>query len=176
MAFLKSVIVLLAVIASVDGFSVGGNVPSSHNAVAPRPLMMRTASSLARRNNMQAYKHSSSQSTLRMSSSDIQDDSPWYSQVSIPYAVALAVFLGFAAFLAPGEFGSEVDNGMIQAYIDNPVAPNLNPIFNAEFNLLGAAPLVLAGLVCPQAVSSRGLPPAPFLAASAFAGYGGLGM
>jgi hypothetical protein len=106
---------------------------------------------------------------------DESDDSPWYSQVSVPYALMLSVFIGFAAFLAPGEFGSELDNNMIQAYIDNPASPGLNPIFNAEFNLLGAAALVLAGLVVPQAVPNKGLPPGPFLAASAFAGYGGLG-
>lgn len=117
-------------------------------------------------------------SSLQMTSSkDVSNnDSPWYWPVSIPYAAALGVFVGFAAVVAPGEFGSSLDNDMIQAYIDNPASPNLNPIFNTEFNLLGAAPLVLAGLVCPQNVPEKGVQPGPFLAASAAAGYGGLGM
>jgi hypothetical protein len=104
-----------------------------------------------------------------------EDASSLFSQASIPYSAALAVFLGFAAFVAPGSFGAESDNAMLQAYIDNPVAPGLNEIFNTEFNLLGIIPIVMACLLFPQA-SPTGLPPTPFLLGSAGFGYFGLGM
>lgn len=180
MAFLKSLALFLSVVVTIDGFaSVGKHASLSENAARrmtpPSVPSSNFGASVSTNHPIHTIKHNKVTSCLSMSSSDI-DDSPWYSQVSIPYAAALAVFLGFAAFLAPGEWGSETDNAMIQAYIDNPLSPGLNPIFNAEFNLLGAAALVLAGLVCPQAVPNKGLPPAPFLAASVFAGYGGLGM
>jgi hypothetical protein len=103
-----------------------------------------------------------------------EDGSSLFSQASIPYGAALAVFLGFAAFVAPGSFGAESDNAMLQAYIDNPVAPGLNEIFNTEFNLLGIIPIVMACLLFPQA-SPTGLPPAPFLLGSVGLGYFGLG-
>lgn len=183
MAILKSILLLLAITTTVNGFSALKRPGLLRNVVQmPAPTHPHDTStdktfSRSRGNSTpeKRLNHCYS-SSLYMSSSDLDnDDSPWYSQVSVPYALALVVFIGFAAFLAPGEFGSSLDNEMIQAYIDNPTYPGLNPIFNAEFNLLGAAALVLAGLVLPQAVPSKGLPPGPFLAAASFAGYGGLG-
>ena len=175
MVFIKSLILLLSVSARAGAFTVGGKPGYLQNA-AQKPLL-KSASFGRRPTLMNENKWGTciSQSILQMSlSTSEDDDSTWYSNVSVPYAAALAVFVGFAAFLGPGEFGSESDNAMIQAYIDNPMSPGLNPIFNAIFNLLGAAPLVLSSLVYPQA-SSKGLSPVPFLAASAAMGYGGLG-
>lgn len=172
MALLKSVVLLLYVTSLSDAFAAlarAGSLKGRHRQLSPPAASKHDAVLVQTR-------LIPTSTTLKMSTLDDEsDDSPWYSQVSVPYALMLSVFIGFAAFLAPGEFGSELDNNMIQAYIDNPASPGLNPIFNAEFNLLGAAALVLAGLVVPQAVPNQGLPPGPFLAASAFAGYGGLG-
>lgn len=174
MTFVQSLVLFLSVTAKIDAFIVGGNSGSClRKHVAAHPQASLGQRSTVLHEGLWIFSHSNLQ--MSSSTSEDDDDSPWYSNVSIPYAAALGVFIGFATFLAPGEFGAQADNAMIQAYIDNPVSPGLNPIFNAIFNLLGAAPLVLSTLVYPQA-SPKGLTPAPFLAASAAVGYGGLGI
>lgn len=129
------------------------------------------------------HKDDSASTRIRMSMRSSQNDDETASIVpsSISYTVALAILLGFALFVAPGSFGSDADNAMLQAYMDNPASPTgLNVIFNTEFNLLGIIPIVMACLLFPQAAATPpdgggGLPLAPFVAASAALGYFGLG-
>lgn len=178
MAFLQHLVVVLLVVLTSLNASTDAFVIALQNCAQVKTLSSRRQirAPRGRIESNNSYKQTSVSNRMLSSDDSIDDDSPWYSPVSIPYAAALGLFFGYAALFAPGEFGSQLDNDMIQAYIDNPTSPGLNPIFNVIFNLLGAAPLVLAPLVYVQAVPKKGVPPGPFLAASALAGYGGLGM
>ena len=160
MTFFKTIILILSV-ARIDAFTIGASRSVrvvSH--VATPPLCV--------------VKHDRTVSSKLQMSSSSPENSPGYSQGSVLFAKALVGFIAFAAFIAPGAFGDPSDNAMIQAYIDNPLDSGLNPIFNTEFNLLGIVPIVMACLVYPQD-PPKGLSPTPFVASSAFLGYGGLG-
>jgi hypothetical protein len=159
MAYLQHLVVVLLVVLTSLNARTDAFVTGLQNQVKTLSSRRQISAPRGRIESNNSYKQTSV--SKRMSSSDdsIDDDSPWYSPVSIPYAAVLALFFGYAALFAPGDFGSQLDNDMIQAYIDNPTSPGLNPIFNAIFNLLGAAPLVLAPLVCVQAVPTRACRP-----------------
>jgi hypothetical protein len=106
-----------------------------------------------------------------------EDEVVDYFQFNPLYGGLLAAFLTYGIFLSPGEIFSDIDNGMLQAYMDNPSQPQgINELFLCIFNGLGIMPLVLSQLVVPQGNNKSGLPAAPFLLASAAMGYGGLGV
>ena len=173
MAFLKYVVLLLSLRRS-DSFTKIRN-GSFHNEVSQLTTLPTPVATKCQRTPNPCIRNNKDKKTtcLYMNSNSSSQES-LFSQVSIPYSVALAIFLGFAAFLAPGSFGAEQDNAMLQAYFDNPLAPGWNEIFYAEFNLLGIIPILMSCLLFPQA-SPMGLPPTPFLVASAGFGYFGLG-
>lgn len=83
--------------------------------------------------------------------------------------------LVFAAFLAPGEFNSASDTAMIENFIANPSAPDLNPFFLMIFNLLGLPAAAYACTSNPRASTKGGLPSTvPMLSSLAF-GYFAMG-
>jgi hypothetical protein len=107
---------------------------------------------------------------------DDGDDTSLLSNLNPLYAGLWLTFLTYAVFLSPGEIGADMDNQMIQAFIENPVAPQgFDPLFFAVFNGLGVMPFVLAQLACPQGSATRGAPAAPFFVASVAMGFGGAG-
>lgn len=171
MAFLKYVFVLLSLTRN-DAYIITKS-RSFRNLVSQLTTSPTPLATTCQRTPNHCVVNKDTTTCLHMSGSSSQES--LFSQVSIPYTAALGILLGFAAFLAPGSFGAEADNVMLQAYFDNPLAPGFNEIFNAEFNLLGIIPVIMACLLFPQA-SPTGLPPTPFLAASAGFGYFGLGM
>lgn len=90
------------------------------------------------------------------------------------FGLAWLSLLAFTAFIAPGSFGSAIDNEMIAKIIENPLQPDINQLFYFVFNLFVIIPVCLAAVILPQA-SNEGAPPTPFLIGSAFLGYFALG-
>jgi hypothetical protein len=96
-------------------------------------------------------------------------------QSNLVFGALYVAFLSFAFIFSPGEIGADVDNTLIQSFIENPTSPaGFNELFFAVFNLLGVMPLVMSQLVFPQG-SKKGLPATPFCLASVAMGYFALG-
>ena len=151
-------LVTLLMIASVSGFSIG---TSSKKSMLSRP-------------SKPAWQHISPQK-LQLSSSS-EEKEGILSNFSPLYGGLWGAFLTFGLFLSPGSVGDPTDISIIQAYIDNPAAPEgINPIFLIIFNGLGVMPLVLSQLTCPQG-NKEGPPAAPFLVAALGMGYGAAGL
>ena len=106
----------------------------------------------------------------RFASNKVDEETERSWRIDPLYAALVLVLLTWT-FVAPGEFGSAQDFALLENYIANPGDPEgFSAGFLALFNLLGLIPLIAASVVAPQS-SPRGLPLAPFLAASAAAGY-----
>lgn len=111
-----------------------------------------------------------------LSASVLNDDGDGDGALTINpiYAGMWAALLGFAIFLAPGEFNGQVDTDMINQIIANPTNPGLNEIFMVIFNFFVVAPITLACLLMPGAKGQK-FPATPFVAGSAFVGFFALG-
>jgi hypothetical protein len=108
--------------------------------------------------------------------SKVDDDdaeiSPWGID---PFFGSLLLALLAYAFAAPGVFNSPQDQALLDNYIANPTDPEgFNLLYLTIFDLLGIIPVIAASVALPQG-SKKGLPAAPFLAASAALGFFGAG-
>lgn len=150
---------MLMMVSSVGGFSIGG---SHKKMVSLRPFEP-------------VHPYSTSGQKLQFSSGS-EEKEGILSNFNPLYGGLWAAFLTFGLFLSPGSIGDPADTAIIQAYIDNPTAPEgINPVFLIIFNGLGVMPLVLSQLACPQG-SPRGPPAGPFFAAAFGMGYGAAGL
>lgn len=149
----------------VQGFSVSPSTLTTSNLLLP-----------ARPGRQHVSRSTSLSTKLQESSHPSRETSSWLSNSSSLYGGLWAVFLAFGLFFSPGTIGDPADTAMIQAYIDNPAAPEgINPVFLFIFNGLGVMPLVISQLACPQG-SKDGPPAAPFLSAAFGMGYGAAGL
>ena len=149
---------MLLMAASVNGFLIG---TSNKNVLSLRP-------------SKPALQDRAPQK-LQFSSSSKEKEG-LLSNFSPLYGGLWGAFLTYGLFLSPGSVGDPADFSIIQAYIDNPTAPEgINPVFLIIFNGLGVMPLVLSQLACPQG-NREGPPAAPFLVAALGMGYGAAGV
>lgn len=95
-------------------------------------------------------------------------------KINPPYAIAYLLFIAIAAYMSTTE-PAGASQALIEQFIADPVNPGYNELFLAEFNALGLIGIPMACLVMPGA-KGQSLPAPPFLIASSFAGYGGLGI
>ena len=110
---------------------------------------------------------------LHLSSKNLADDSnstaKYWDATRISAVITYVALLAFI-FVSPGAIGDPADNELIAKIVADPSNPGINPYFYTIFNLFTTMPIILAAVTCPQA-SREGLPPAPFLLASAAIGY-----
>lgn len=96
-------------------------------------------------------------------------------QLNPPFIVAFVGFLTFAYFRTVGE-GPGASQDVLNLFLADPIHPRVNELFAVVFNLLGLVAFPMACLIMPSAgAKEQKLPAPPFLMASAFAGFGGLG-
>ena len=104
-------------------------------------------------------------------SSSADDEKYSISPSNLPFAIIWTSLLIYTYFIAPGELqGSDFDQNIIQAIIENPQKPEVNELFIFVFNQFVVIPSALACVALPQA-SKYGPPPAPFLIGASFGGY-----
>jgi hypothetical protein len=109
--------------------------------------------------------------SLTLQATSVDDDKPLTWKFNPLYGGLSAIFLGYALFLSPGEFFSQADNDILNAFLADPIEPmGVSKLFVAVFNELGVMPMVMASLMFAQG-SKKGLPGAPFALASEFMGY-----
>lgn len=94
--------------------------------------------------------------------------------------VHAVTWLALVAFtfspVAPGSLGSDQDNAMLQAIINDPLHPEgINSVFYVVFNLFGPMPVILASLLLPQQSPGK-LSAGPFLIAASGIGYFAMGI
>lgn len=95
--------------------------------------------------------------------------------ISFPYAAAWIGFIAFALFGTASEsLGGEASKELIDKFIQNPLNPGINHIFNYIFNLFAWIPFSLSALIMPGAKKQL-LPATPFLLGSTMIGYMSLG-
>jgi hypothetical protein len=154
----KLLIATLSVFTLVSGFSIGGSKARILPARFSEPVSRHLA-----------------QHKLQLSSNS-EEKGGMLSSFNPLYGSLWAAFLAFGLFLSPGSIGDPADTAILQAYIENPTAPEgINPIFLIIFNSLGVMPLIIAQLACPQG-SKEGLPATPFLGAALGMGFGAAGL
>lgn len=149
----------------------------SRNALSS-PKLTTTISSTSTRSAVFQPQTSTLTSTLTLQATSVDDDDdndndnePLTWQFNPLYGGLSAIFLGYALFLSPGEFFSQADNNVLNAFLADPIAPlGISKLFVAVFNELGVMPIVMASLMFAQG-SKKGLPGAPFALASEFMGY-----
>lgn len=170
-----SLICFLLLIGGAAAFTI----PNSSNALKGHLTGGVTTSVLSYSRRTLAIRppqRSFSEATQLLALSSSGDDEEYSINLSnFPFAVLWVALLIFAYFIAPGELqGSEYDQNIIQAIIDNPQKPEVNELFIFVFNQFVVIPSTLACVAIPQA-SRNGPSPVPFLLGAAFAGYFFLG-
>jgi hypothetical protein len=107
---------------------------------------------------------------------NVSIDSDAITSVSWPYAAAWIGFVAFAFLGTPHEgIGGEGSKELIEKFIQNPLNPGINHIFNYIFNLFAWIPFSLSALLMPGA-KRQSVPATPFLLGSTLIGYMSLGM
>lgn len=92
------------------------------------------------------------------------------------YFAAWVALLVFAFVFAPGEVGSQADNGLIMKLVNDPVGGgDVNRLWFAVWNFFAVVPATLACLLIPSVKKDQWLPAGPFVLSSAFLGYFTLG-
>mmetsp|Transcript_29593 Transcript_29593/g.74270 ORF Transcript_29593/g.74270 Transcript_29593/m.74270 type:complete len:292 (+) Transcript_29593:133-1008(+) len=108
---------------------------------------------------------------------DLETSTPDYLRPErLALATAWAGFFGFAAVVAPhGDAVNAFDLDFVKTLIGQPFKGAVNPVAEAQFNMLGVMPAVYASLLLPGAKDQKPLPAAPFVVSAFALGYGALG-